>query len=455
MINHGLALYKPGESDLGTAMRLWIVNRHCWKQGSSSINDRIAVKNVTQDPLFSTLYSNSTEDIQSLKCTHAKVLGYDSSIETSSWSKFRSVKKSISHKQCFSCAKLGHHSVLFDLIWMKKCPIHQESLSKHCPICYQPWPSISKLSTRACKLCGAHLSIDELVSEDAFNSKAYREQVPSLLKFFDTDIKFYQAYRKYFVNFPAEREDSLSISNAFPSLLSHYSSDEKLCNELKKLDVQISNCYVKSFKLAPTSDDRDLKPDIALMEHSRKQVFEIALNVLFNEADHELGSCKREPLFGHFSCTYCETWRMLIKGFQKSLLVREDRILIHYSPPYTRSINVSDPGLVTSLYDTVTGSYFKVPKNIQAIIYRTDLWQCVVKLFSQIEFFLDQYAAHGLIEMPSMERQKNYINHQKHHFTPFYFVKRCEECQLVFPEEFRLKRLTGTRIRLERFTEEE
>lgn len=450
MINHGLALYKPGESDLGTAIRLWIVNRHSWKRSASSIDDRIRGVNVVQDSLYVPLNIDHSHNLHSLKCAHAKLLGYDVPVKTPSWSV---VQNRYCRKQCLSCAKLGHHSILFDLPWVKICPIHEEPLSKQCPICSKNWPSISKLSTRSCDLCGARLSLERLLDEDAFNTEAYIEKIPNLLAFFCIDIQMYQPSRKYFVSFPTAREDSFSLINALPSMLSRYSRNQSVRSQLERLGVEMSRCYKKSFKPILIADDKDFKPDIELMEKCRKRIFKLSLRVLLREANHDIGSCPKDALYGHFMCAHCEVWSVLHEGFRKTLTTRDDRILIRYSPPYSRRIRVPDPGLVTSLYDIETASHYKIPKSIQAIVYCTDLWQCVVRLFSQIEFFLNLGPVSGAGRPHSRGSQANYLNHNKHHFTPFYFLKKDKDCQLIFPIEFNSRQLHGGRIPLKRFTE--
>lgn len=454
MINHGLALFKPGESDLGTAMRLWIVNRHCWKHSSSSINDRIAVKNATQDPLFSNLYSSSSEGIQSLKCSHAKILGYDSPLETSSWPMFPAVKNSISHKQCFSCAKLGHHSVLFDLPWIKKCPIHDEPLSKQCPVCNRNWPTISNLSIRSCEVCGARLSLEKLISEDAFNSELFAEKIPCLVNFFSMDISLYQAQRKYFLDFPAIRNDAQSLLNAIPSLITSFSNDSSMTEWLETLGVIITKCHMKRFELTPIINQDAVKPDIELMERCRSRILNLANKTLAKQAKHKLGTCQKDELYGHFNCSYCETWKQLNDGFRKSLVFREDRIMMRYIPPYTREINVTDPGLIMSLYDLETDRYFEIPRNIQALIYCIEIWQCITRMFSQVGFFLNT--------PPTLESQKtnisegyeSYLDHRKHHFTPFYFVKKEIDCLLFFPNVFKARKLDQAFTQIKPFTEE-
>ena len=450
MMNHGLALYKPGESHLGTAIRLWIVNRHSWTRGSSSIDDRIRGDIVILDSLYAPLNIGHSHSLHSLKCAHAKLLGYDLPVKMPRWPVALNRRY---RKQCLSCAKLGHHSILFDLPWVRNCPIHEEPLSKQCPMCNKSWPSISELSTRSCDLCGAQLSLEGLLDEDAFNTDVYSKKIPELLAFFCNNIQMYQPSRSYFASFPAAREDSVSLVNALPSLLSCYSKNRSIRHTLERSGVEISRCHKKTFIPVLINDIKNLKPDIELMNRCRKRIFNLSLRVLLRIANHKIGSCPRDALYSHFTCPDCEAWRTIKEGFRKTLSTRDDRILIRYSPPYTRVISVPDPGLVTSIYNAETASHYKVPRNIQAIIYCTDLWQCVFRMFSQIEYFLSAGPASGAARPHLLRPQANYLDHCKHHFTPYYFVKRDEDCQLVFPIEFSSKQLHGSRAQLERFTE--
>jgi len=454
MINHGLALFKPGESDLGTAMRLWIVNQHSWKHECIAIDDRINDAQLVQDPIYSPLCTNGPNNLATLKRAHAKVLGCDPSLQISKWPSTSNVRNFVFRKQCASCAKLGHHSILFDLPWIKKCPIHEEPLSKHCPKCNRYWPSISQLSTRSCDLCGARTSLDQLLIEDAFDAQPYAKKTPELISFFHVDAHLYQPCRKYFVDFPAAREDTLSLVNALPSLLSYCSNDHSLFGRLEKLGVQLSRCTAKSFELVSINKDKPLKIDTKLMEHCRHRIFKLARRQLVREARHQIGACEIDTLYGHFKCLYCETIKQLDEGFRKSLTTREDRIVLHYAPPYTRAISVTDPGIVTSLHDLETESFFEVPQDIQSVIYSIELWQCVVRMFSQIEFFLNTGPIVGSNPARLSELQKNYLEHRKHHFTPFYFVKNEKRCRVHFPNAFAMRELSSAFHEVEPFTEE-
>jgi len=115
---------------------------------------------------------------------------------------------------------------------------------------------------------------------------------------------------------------------------------------------------------------------------------------------------------------------------------------------------VTDPGLVVSLHDLETDSFFEVPQDMQAVIYSIELWQCVVRMFSQIEFFVNTGPVVGSNPARLSELQKNYLDHRKHHFTPFYFVKNEERCQVHIPSTFAMREFSLAFDQVEPYTEE-
>ena len=57
-------------------------------------------------------------------------------------------------KHCPECSKLGYHHLIYDLPWLRTCPLHHIELLKHCPECSQQWPTSLQLLSRKCATCG-------------------------------------------------------------------------------------------------------------------------------------------------------------------------------------------------------------------------------------------------------------------------------------------------------------
>jgi len=71
-------------------------------------------------------------------------------------------------RNCETCSKSGYHSMLFEVPWIKTCPLHGCKLIDKCPMCDQRWPSWSKLKTKRCSCCGSALSFGQLKDFGAF-----------------------------------------------------------------------------------------------------------------------------------------------------------------------------------------------------------------------------------------------------------------------------------------------
>jgi len=54
---------------------------------------------------------------------------------------------------CPMCQRAGFHSALFDLSWVRQCPIHEQTLLDYCPDCKESLPPLSVLPHRKCTTC--------------------------------------------------------------------------------------------------------------------------------------------------------------------------------------------------------------------------------------------------------------------------------------------------------------
>lgn len=56
--------------------------------------------------------------------------------------------------QCPECARSYFHSSIFNISWVRTCPIHKVPLTFNCPNCDKPWPDIKDIGKRNCEGCG-------------------------------------------------------------------------------------------------------------------------------------------------------------------------------------------------------------------------------------------------------------------------------------------------------------
>ncbi len=71
-------------------------------------------------------------------------------------------------RNCPVCAAQCYHTVLYQYPWAKRCPLHRQEIVTSCPSCKQPWPTPSELRKRECPCCSARLSLSHLSANTAF-----------------------------------------------------------------------------------------------------------------------------------------------------------------------------------------------------------------------------------------------------------------------------------------------
>lgn len=79
-------------------------------------------------------------------------------------------------RQCPECSKELFHSSLFEVPWLKHCPIHHCPLLERCPDCQRPWLGLALKIARKCKTCGT-----VLLAEDQVNLIADYSEISSPL----------------------------------------------------------------------------------------------------------------------------------------------------------------------------------------------------------------------------------------------------------------------------------
>jgi len=136
MLNAGLQLRRPLESEIGAYRRFLIANRAL---GHSNISELL--KENQAGPKKHPALARALEQQICLK------LGISYLEPRSPFSVSRT-------RNCAACARSGYHSYLFDLTWIEKCPVHQLDLVHRCPDCNQPWPHPYEFYDRRCKCCG-------------------------------------------------------------------------------------------------------------------------------------------------------------------------------------------------------------------------------------------------------------------------------------------------------------
>jgi hypothetical protein len=92
-------------------------------------------------------------------------------------------------RQCPACSAILYHTDMFNLPWLKICPIHRLELSGTCPECLGKWPDTIDLEQRKCSTCGIP-SLEELSARkrDATPVNSRFESLVALWKLIAEDI---------------------------------------------------------------------------------------------------------------------------------------------------------------------------------------------------------------------------------------------------------------------------
>lgn len=436
-MNLGLGMAKPGESDLGLAMRLWYANRAVWNKSSQSWDTR--VRHATQS--IGNRDGHSSEGASGLQLAvnlHAKAANVLPFLEPASlgtqW------PRSKCRRQCLACAEHGFHTFLFDYPWMSRCPVHDIDLTDRCPTCHDLWPTAAGVASRKCKVCGTHRELDDLISDGAFDTAPYIEKLEPYLTFFEAKISFFVERRSYPFDCRRPRESQVAQRHLLPSIIRSQQS-VKIMNDKCMSEMGINLLACQHHAVTLSSEDNPParsggKIDISAMASSRRRVYNRANKALKQCANHKIGSCKTDERLGHFLCVHCESWRQLNLGFRPALSNRGDVDVMQYSPPFTHKISVIDPGLITSIYDPKTHLTHSIDGKTSTLIYETELWLSIHKMVAQVDFYLKSSATADQHFQNHSSPFTLFLSHAYHHFGHFFFVKNASGCELVFPKAY-------------------
>jgi|GEM_PF-5380971 hypothetical protein len=152
MLNSGLTLRRPFESELGAYRRFLIANRPL---GFSRV---FALLNQLQSGKESQLELARTAEQRI--CSNLGISYVQPSAQFS-LNRFRN---------CEACARSGYHCYLFNASWIKTCPVHHLDLVSSCPNCQHPWPHPYELHRRKCQCCGIDVKFSALAKKRALES---------------------------------------------------------------------------------------------------------------------------------------------------------------------------------------------------------------------------------------------------------------------------------------------
>ncbi len=411
-------------------MRLWSANQGSWRKLSESWHARV-MRTGLIDHLLGSYIDLFKLDLEGFKRIETELLGEPLTPEKTGTNQTFKHKR----KQCPSCAKIKYHCWLFDLPWVKVCPAHRERLLDRCQKCGQAWPTASNVGMRSCEVCGIQQNIDELISQGAMASLPNQPALERLLALFQQDVTILQPLRNE-SPYVAPRYETIAQNNLLPWVLPNFDS---YSSDFNVFSIKRHEFFIREYELqqgdSPCPDARH-RPRLGIINRARRIVFRQVQRSLHLGAKHTLGQCDKHSLLGHYECCYCETWRQLSNGFKSEMRDGLDAILLEYSPPFTRRVTISDPGLISTLYDPKRDHYYTLNYRAQVLVYSIEVWQAIQRMIHQINFYLQggNEMARSIDNHPG--DIKLYLSHQLQHFCYFYFVKKDDGVTLRIPKDY-------------------
>jgi|GEM_PF-5357182 len=208
------------------------------------------------------------------------------------------------HRNCQRCGESFYHSSLFDLPWLRNCPLHpQERLTENCPECGKRWFSNSK----TCSCCGIHVRFSIILQrrQCAGASWDLLKSLKSLVTNFHRKCHLTQEnLSRSFLH--VDEDDRI-----FPSLAAHLFPE--YTHVFAKLGVDIEPCTESTFEEVSrekqTSDSlRKRRTEIFSVEDVTEQV----MSFIEPDLNQNSRGVDSENDFDNASTTAFTLWRDLI-----------------------------------------------------------------------------------------------------------------------------------------------
>lgn len=147
-LNTGQFLRRGYESDYGTHRRLLWANRMQWGNTTlRSIKSELQAKGA------------DVSAIDTLQDLAALIHSWEPDAELADQLLLDGYLADKAIRNCPQCARMIYHSRLFQLPWLKYCPLHQCRIVQHCPDCGMPWPKLHECRTRKCATCSLEIPL--------------------------------------------------------------------------------------------------------------------------------------------------------------------------------------------------------------------------------------------------------------------------------------------------------
>ena len=387
MINTGLLLQRPFESDYSAYRRFLIANH---TQSTSSIRAGLAKKVPTDGARCS--LPDLARRWEQKYCNQYKI-PYKPPVSINT--------RRYHLRNCPTCARLGYHSYLFQYPWCRCCPIHHEPLVQICPVCQRLWPKASELQTirSKCSMCGIHYDIMKL----ARMLSSTKHEGFEVLNQLDQAIEKNRTQKIHLIGVPwssegdtwrlVNRPDSLDwVSFVYP----RPQRWEKIC---ALIDAPLQSVCIHRYTINQYITEPDLRdydssnPRRILADRAitRRILRGLTPPIKRLWPSSRNSSSRISEQFGFLQTLddsdifrICfNTWRMLFS-------VGSHRHSVPYARYFFKPEFVSLPVQPTRMWEVnVSKVRFTVPETLSMWLYRAEFWRCYLHLLGHLKTFND------------------------------------------------------------------
>lgn len=307
-------------------------------------------------------------------------------------------------RNCPVCVAGLFHSPLYDLPWLKRCPLHGETLTATCPACHHAWPTLNDLWTRQCVVCGIHLSGERFVAAQTRNIDWDFTRLEQLQACVDYPTRWGQMKLIVGHGAPSDQYDTyehhqiLLHDRNLPSIVAAVDSSHRSILEACGVSLEPCRRYrfrcrgaaVKSIPYAPES-----APPHWMRDCQRQVIKKVAVAIgrsagPKHHIDHYGGLFSRP---GIVHCPYCHAfglWWFLItrlplrgSALGGAKVPQLMQLLIATSAP-----PVNPEAWLQWKREWLIPLYgYVLPPAAQRLFYTIDLWTSFASMFRSLEYY--------------------------------------------------------------------
>ncbi|MBL1320727.1 MAG: hypothetical protein COA63_006650 [Methylophaga sp.] len=415
-LNTGLLLSRPGESAYARYRQFLIANNGLSFQELTKELKRKFL--ITKPNIF-----NPTEPYFLAKCATKLEHEY---IEVNYRNKTKSYSDLIGKYRpkrcCNKCASVGYHCDLFDMPWIRKCPIHNENLTERCNRCNQLWPTASELRLNKCPTCGVKISIQDLLKTTTNNTdNGYQLIINAQLlvsqgyRLFSSKFYLYKKeHRREYV------QDLIHQTSAFYLSVVEKSLNKKklLCHLIKTLNIE-----KKTYKVTRIPAPQSITNSKELLTLKTKIIKKTITKFesVFNKKGHLIGTCETNS-FPQRVCLPCATlnaWKKLINYYDEgyNAYCWSNHLATLYSVPTPSSPIIYSMIYIGDFY--LNEEYIGLPLKLSGKIYEHDLWTTAMHLYQYISYIMDKAKDFPIFRTEFIKNCRPIMLHHNSTFSPY------------------------------------